>query len=297
MPIIFTDKADDIFFSYQDNFPSDSMNLRVKGESPYRLNVAAFHLYGLYRNAVYDSYKQKSDLAKDIREYKKVFHEEKESKLSAEPLYHYAVTASLGAMQEWKDSDSKMKAYIAYQEVDGHKKKVGFVHFIEKTVEGKPVVYIAQAGVSNPSQGVGRRLMECVLAHYPAETEFYILTRVFNTEAKNLYQKRFGFSPIEEKEITQLGYDSRYCGFKHTTSQKEVELIKNKQVEKTTIKHKQESKQMVTKHQSYQFSKSNFVRYGLFAATAVAFGAICYNIFSKGASPSSNSSQLPRPGL
>jgi hypothetical protein len=188
-------------------------------------------------------------------------------------------------MQEWKDSDSKMKAYIAYQEIDGHKKKVGFVHFIEKTVEGKPVVYIAQAGVSNPSQGVGRRLMECVLAHYPAETEFYILTRVFNTEAKNLYQKRFGFSPIEEKEIKQLGYDSRYWGFKHTTSQKEVELIKNKQVEKTTIK---------PKHQS---SKNNFVRYGLFAATAVAFGAVCYNIFSKGASPSSNSSQLPRPSL
>ncbi|MCD6039479.1 MAG: hypothetical protein K0S27_879 [Gammaproteobacteria bacterium] len=61
----------------QDNLPSNSMNLRIKGESPYRLNVATFHLYGLYRNAIYDSYKQKADLAKDIREYKKVFHEEK----------------------------------------------------------------------------------------------------------------------------------------------------------------------------------------------------------------------------
>lgn len=286
MPIIFTDKADDIFFSYQDHLPSGSMNLR--------LNVAAFHLYGLYRNAVYDSYKEKKDLAEDIRKYEKVFDEKKESKLSAEPLYHYAVTASLRAMKEWKDSGNKMKAYIAFQEVDGHKKKVGFVHFIEKTVEDKPVVYIAQAGVSNRSHGVGRRLMECVLAHYPAKTEFYILTRVFNTQAINLYQNRFCFSPIEEKEIMQLGYDSRYCGFKHTTSQKEVDLIKNKQVEKTTIKPKQEPKQLVTKHQP---SKNNFVRYGLFAATAVAFGAICYNIFSKGASTSSNISQFPRPSL
>ena len=75
MPFFFTDKADYIFFYYQDKLPSDSVKLRIKGESPYRLNVAAFHWYGLYRNAVYDSYQQKLDLANDIQKYKKIFHE------------------------------------------------------------------------------------------------------------------------------------------------------------------------------------------------------------------------------
>ncbi|ARH01140.1 hypothetical protein [Legionella micdadei] len=76
--------------------------------------------------------------------------------------------------------------------------------------------------------------MECILSHYPAGTQFYILTRVFNTDAKNLYGKRLGFEPIEEKEVSDLGYDARYCGFKHTTTVAEVEAIKARQ---TTLVH------------------------------------------------------------
>jgi hypothetical protein len=40
MPIIFTDKVNDIFFDYQNDLPSASMSLRIKGESPYRLRCS-----------------------------------------------------------------------------------------------------------------------------------------------------------------------------------------------------------------------------------------------------------------
>jgi hypothetical protein len=122
-----------------------------------------------------------------------------------------------------------MKCYIACKYEKGRKSKVGFVHFKEDTVDGKPVVYIAQAGVQDRGKSIGRRLMECVLAHYPPETEFYILTRVFNTDAVALYQERLKFQPIGETEIKQLGYDERYCGFRHTTTESEVSAIKAKQ--------------------------------------------------------------------
>ncbi|KTD52983.1 Uncharacterised protein [Legionella quateirensis] len=72
--------------------------------------------------------------------------------------------------------------------------------------------------------------MECVLSQYPADTEFYILTRVFNSETKGLYEKRLGFKPIQAEEIIALGYDDRYCGFKHRTSFMEIDAIKGRQL-------------------------------------------------------------------
>ncbi len=91
-------------------------------------------------------------------------------------------------------------------------------------------MYIAQAGVQSRGAGIGRHLMECVLSRYPAGTEFYILTRVFNSDAKGLYEKRLGFKPIEDEEIIALGYDDRYCGFKHRTSPEEIDAIKSRQL-------------------------------------------------------------------
>ena len=107
--------------------------------------------------------------------------------------------------------------------------RYGFINFVGKTVRNKPVVYIPQASVLHRGEGVGRRLMECVLTHYSAGTEFYILTRVFNTEAKVLYKDRLGFAEISDDEVTELGYDERYCGFKHTTTAEEIAAIKQKQ--------------------------------------------------------------------
>jgi ribosomal protein S18 acetylase RimI-like enzyme len=190
----------------------------------------------VFINIVFTNPIRKPDLAQDIRERKKEYQEMPESKFSKtehyqDPLHHYSVATSLGSAQEWKDSAGKMKCYMAYNNKAGHKTKIGFVHFIEQTVEERPVVYIAQAGVQNRGMGIGRRLMECVLAHYPAGTEFYILTRIFNTDAKNLYQEKFKFTRIEDSEVCQLNYDSRrYCGFKHTTTAAEILLIKDNQI-------------------------------------------------------------------
>lgn len=228
MPIVFQD-AQEIEFQYYDRIPDKTINLRIKNESAYKLNLTALHLYGLYRNTVYDSYAEKPDLAKDIRERSNVYEES--PKVIRSPLYHYSVACSLGTMQEWEESDGKIKCYIAYKNMNARRTKIGFVHFTEQCVDGKNVIYIAEAGVSNRGQGVGRHLMECVLTHFPADTEFYILTRVFNTNAKTLYQDRLGFTPIGEDKVEQLGYDNRYCGFNHTTTQEELNAIQNKQLE------------------------------------------------------------------
>jgi len=283
MPIFFKDTSADIQFEYHNTLPSETMTLRLKGEAAYKLNVKVFHLYGMYRNSIHSSYNEKPDLAKDIKERKNEYQEKADSKLSQsalykDPLHHYSVVASLGAMKEWKDSNGKMKCYVAYQNQNGRKTEIGFVHFNEDVVDGKPVIYIAQAGVLNRGQGIGRRLMECVLSHYPAGTEFYILTRVFNTEAKNLYEKRLGFLPIGESQIKQLGYDNRYCGFKHTTSLDEV----------ATIKAKQTTNKPVPKENS----NSTYVRWGLFAATVAAASMVCYRIFTNG-----TSATTPKSGL
>lgn len=293
MPIVFKDTADDIQFEYCDALPSNTVNLRIKGEPVYRINTTAFRIYGFYRNSIYSSYKEKADLAQDIKERKKEYHEKPGLKLSTtptyqDPLYHYSVATSLGAMKEWQESKGEMKSYIAYHTKDGHRSTVGFVHFNKQVVDGRPLIYIAQAGVLNRGTGIGRHLMECVLSHYPAGTEFYILTRLFNTEAKNLYGKRLKFSPIDESEVQQLGYDNRYCGFKHTTTPDEVAAIKVRQM--PAPRKIKDNQPKLTPQKS---SKSNTIKYGFFAATAVAAGLVLYKIFTN--SSSHNSGSIPKP--
>lgn len=219
--LIFPKVKDQIEFKYHKHMPN-------KPSPSTRRNLCLpLTMYALYRNTVHDAYKVEPGLTKDIRQYKNAYESKDEiDPHYKQPLYHYSVTASLGAIQEWNDPSKNIQSYIAYDTRSGH--KVGFIHFREDTVNGKPVVYIAQAGVSQTGAHVGRRLMECVLAHYSPNTEFYILTRVFNTKAKDLYGKRFGFTPIELPEIKELGYDERYCGFKHTTTPEELLAIKRK---------------------------------------------------------------------
>jgi hypothetical protein len=71
--------------------------------------------------------------------------------------------------------------------------------------------------------------MECVLSHYEAGTEFYILARNFNKEAITLYQERFGFAPISQDAVTEFGYNKElYYGFNHTITDKEITAINAK---------------------------------------------------------------------
>ena len=248
MPIHFTDISSDISFELVDSLKRTERTLVVKNEiRKVSLPIGLLQLYGLYRNTVYDSYKTKKELAEDIRTKAKVYTEAATSKANQDhyyhdPVYHYSVLASQDTMKEWTDTkgqnNGQMKMYIAYQTINNKRVKIGFVHFIEKTMNNKQVVYIAQAGVTTRGKSIGRALMECVMAHYPANTEFYILTRVFNTEAKILYQDRLKFTPIEQAEVQALDYDIRYCGFKHTTTAEEIALIKSKIQTNLSIKSK-----------------------------------------------------------
>lgn len=193
--------------------------------------MAALTLFGLYRKTVHVSYGAKNDLAQDIKEFnlnpdhianKRVIDEN-------DPLNSYAIYASLLGIKEI--AEQKAKCYIAYQKGNnGWSNKIGFASFREATIDDKPMVYICSAGVHKDyvGKGVGRRLMECILAHYPENTEFYILTRKFNTEAITLYRNRLNFESISIDEIKQLDYDDRYVGFKRKMTAKELVEINDK---------------------------------------------------------------------
>ncbi len=208
------------------------------------VNVSALQLYALYRNAVYESYKDLPDLAEDIKVFPKQFSETKRSGIvqedRADPLYHYAVAASLDAVNEWGAKSGNMRAYVACEKEKNadtgatRDRKIGFINFVETEMNGKPVVYIAQAGARNFDQGVGRRLTESVVAGYPAGTEFYVLTRVFNARTKNLVrkfeQKNLAITEIDRDEIMKLNYHpDRYCGFKYVLSQEMIDDVKSRQ--------------------------------------------------------------------
>lgn len=265
MPIYFNDAQDDIQYDYYETLPSKKL---ARG----RMSSKALLFYGKYRNIIHEAYGKMPKVAADIYQRKKQYEEEsnafRESGLYNDPLYHYSVAVSLDAMKEWKTS---MKCYVASRVDAGRRTEIGFVHFTEQVVDGRPVVYIAQAGVDARGQGLGRRLMECVLAHYPAGTEFFILTRVFNTAAKTLYEKRLGFKAISEAQVRQLGYDERYCGFNHVSNEAEIATIQAKQTERRRITTSQLS--------------GYLTRMGLFSSILTAAGALCYQATRSLASP------------
>ena len=227
---------DNVKFEYHDIVPIKKVQLRIEGKPTSLLNQTLVQLYRLYRDLLYATYKQEVNLDQDIKEYREVFHEKNVKQLRGapvyDPIYHYLVEASLEAMKAWKDSNGKIKCYIAYIKMPDDKMiPVGFVHFTQGNVNKKSVIYIAHAGVSLQGKGIGTKLMEYVLSHYPAGTEFYVLTRKFNTVARNLYNKRLNFDPIEVNEIKQLGYNQEYyCGFKHITTQSEINQLKTQLV-------------------------------------------------------------------
>lgn len=226
MPFTLKDKHDDIWFEYHESPPPRTVDWKdpVAPHDIYKVNLAALHLYGLYRTTVYDAYRVNTDLAEDIKAFKSVYKDP-----NHDPVYHYSVHAIIDAMKEWMDSNRKMQAYIAYKFIKGIKTPVGFVHFVDDKVDKRPVTYIAQAGAKMRGKSIARRLIECVLSHYPENTEFYILARNFNTEAI-LNQTRFEFDPIKRNEIEQLGYDERYCGFKSKSTKKLITEIESRKI-------------------------------------------------------------------
>lgn len=223
MPITFKNLKD-YEFAYHSSVPTWKSENKVKK----KFNLHLFQLYCLYRNTVFESYREKPDLAQDIKARAHTFvpNNLKENSSDALGLYNYSVLASLDAMQEWK---SGQQGFIAYKNCNGTRIKVGFVLLEQKQVNDKPVVYIAQAGVNERGKGIGRALMECVLMHYPEGTNFLIGTRIFNKEAINLYQNCLKFESLNAQFVKEaMGLDERYCGFAHATSKEELALIRNK---------------------------------------------------------------------
>ncbi|MBU1927282.1 MAG: GNAT family N-acetyltransferase [Gammaproteobacteria bacterium] len=188
-----------------------------------KINFHAVYWAEFYKRCIYGSYKAKP-VSQDIRSFKKQYEDPTASVDSAynDPIYHYALAAALGVMQEWIDPKEGMHCYIAYE----NKKPIGFVHFNEQAIDREKIVYIAQMGVAMRGKGIGRRLMQCVLSHYQPHQKFRIATRNFNTEANTLYKNRLGFSSLLDEEVQQLGLDpARYVGFEHVTSDEEVAKI------------------------------------------------------------------------
>lgn len=251
MKYCFTDKKDNIWFEFHEQLPTN------KEQNAFNVNIAALTLYGMYRTTVYESYGTKPDLAQDIKTFNQNPEHLKNGRVihPEDSLYNYSI---YGAMLGIKKLLSQAQSYIAYQKnQQGWPEKVGFVSFYRGKVDGRDVVYIADAGVKFRGQSIGRRLMECVLTHFDPGTEFYILTRKFNTEAVNLYQDKLGFKSISLAEIKQLDYDDRYVGFNHTTTQLELNSIHKKKKEYLGEQKQTKSLFDATKHQPQDDGKHN----------------------------------------
>ncbi len=193
-----------------------------------KINLHALKLYALYRNTLFGSYRRpekRADIAKDILVKKPVFEEKNAVFMSqadeTNSIYHYAIDVAIDSVKELQDTNQNMKSVFAYKE----SKIIGFISFQERMMEDREIVYIAHAGVTDRGNHIGRHLMQCVFLNYPVGTEFYVLTRVFNTDAQNLYSGRFKLNPISLEEIRALGYDERYCGFKGNTNQEMLDEI------------------------------------------------------------------------
>lgn len=222
MKYVFSTPKDDVYFLFHEKLPENI--------GKWRINMAALTLWGNYRTAIRTSYQAKPDLAPDIKAFNQnPLHIEKGRIVNSDPVDNYALYATgLGIR---KLNEGTAKSYIAYQkDPTGYPRKIGFASFYEEKINGKSVIYISDAMVNTDFKGksVGRRLMQCVLAHYPAGTEFYILTRKFNSEAIALYRDRLGFSPTTLEELKALDYDERYVGFKHTTDGTEIVSLRSK---------------------------------------------------------------------
>lgn len=216
MKYIFTGN-DNVHFELHETFPQ---------KKNHKINTSALTLFGIYRNSIYKSYSNNLELDQDIKDFNEAsVHIENNRIIDRnDPVNNYAIYGSLSAIKELLEN--KAKCYIAYKD-DNNPIMIGFVSFKELTINEKSIVYISNACVRNEYQrnGIGYRLMQCVLMHYPAETEFYILTRKFNASAIKLYQERLKFSTISSDEVKLLGYDQRYIGFKCKTTKDELNKI------------------------------------------------------------------------
>lgn len=244
----FNDKNDDVLFEFQEKLPNKSVVIKIPATNghaaeTYRVNPDALGAYLLYRKALVQSYGLKPDLALDIKKPEQsrtpeldgdanyeAFITKANLNKSERGLDQYSIAICIDTMQRWKDDAKEhMRSFVAYENINGFKEKLGFVLFQEKEIDGKPVVYIAESAVSKPGTSIGRRLMECVLAHFPLGTKFHILTRKFNTEAKDLYRTRFGFESLTKEEVAKLDYNpERYIGFKHVSNRPELDAIQGK---------------------------------------------------------------------
>ncbi len=249
----FKDKQDDVFLEYHKKVPGKSIVIRISATDGheaecYRINPTLLESYLIYRREFVLSYGTKPDLAKDIKYPKPLRVPELKGQETYETfatrlntpergLDEYSIAIALDSMKRWNDSAKQyMQSFIAYETESGIKTEIGFVLFQEKTINGRPVVYIAEAAVSRRGDSIGRRLMECVLAHYSHGTEFHILARNFNTDAINLYEKRLGFEPLTRSEVIKLNYNpDRYMGFKHISNERELEKIKSKRESNNVI--------------------------------------------------------------
>ena len=107
MRVQFRDRQDGVWFEYKD--AAKQGHIIPVGKNQGKINLTGLYLYGMYRNAIYDSYKKKEDLAEDIKSHPYVFTEKTGSffekrRLYSDPLYHYAVSGSVSSIDAYSDA-------------------------------------------------------------------------------------------------------------------------------------------------------------------------------------------------
>jgi len=190
-----------------------------------RLTARMLSLYGMYRNGLYDT-RIDQELDADIAIFKPQFDYEftDKSGKANNHLYHYASHVSIDAMQEaFKLKDGK--CCVAYRNQNGRKQPVGFVVFYEKVIDAQKMVYISHLSVSELRQGIGTKLMQALMLHYPANTTFYLCARQRNVHALQTYEK-LGYV-YNTKYLKDFGYNPEYfTAMQHVTIANELKQMR-----------------------------------------------------------------------
>lgn len=180
-------------------------------DSPEARNsiVHKLNLYGLYRNALYDT-RVRAPIDRDIKSHRQIFPDSNAVVSQRENgLYHYACKIALLAVSEAARQPSTKVEIVTASDKKNRAHLYGFIIFYEVNEQSRKAIYIDHVCSNGEKKGLGTELMKWVMSRYDAGTEFILCVRKSNNTAVHIYRDKLGFN-MDETLVAQYDYNPEY---------------------------------------------------------------------------------------